>query len=79
MFGRRYCIYDFLEMKYTSIALLIAVIIASANIQKNFFVIANEQQQAEQLGKKNQIKQRFKHTHTHTHTHSHTLNQTEKE
>lgn len=51
MFGRRYCICDFLEMKYTSITLLIAVIIASANIQKNIVVVANEQQQAEQLGK----------------------------
>lgn len=47
-------------MKYTSIALIIAVIIASANIQKNIFVIANEQQQAEQLGKK---------TDTHRHKH----------
>lgn len=40
-------------MNYTSITLLIAVIIASANIQKNIVVVANEQQQAEQLGKKN--------------------------
>lgn len=39
-------------MKHTSITLFVAVIIASANIQKNIIVIANEQQQAEQLGKK---------------------------
>lgn len=63
MFGRRrYCVCNFLEMKYTSITLLIAVIIASANIHKNIFVIANEQQQAEQLGNKK--------TSTYTHTSS---------
>lgn len=44
-------------MKYTSITLFVAVIIASAFIQKNIFVDANEQQQAEQqLGKKNRRK-----------------------
>lgn len=40
-------------MKHTSITLFIAVIIASAHIQKNIFIDANEQQQAEQLGKAN--------------------------
>lgn len=56
MFGRRYCVCNFLEMKYKSITLLIAVIIASGNFQKNIFVVANEQQLAEQLGKKTKKK-----------------------
>lgn len=37
-------------MKHTPITVLIALIIASASIQ-NILVVANEQQQAEQLGK----------------------------
>lgn len=48
MFGRQ--IWNFYEMKQTPI-ILIVLIIASAQIQNNF-VVANEQQQAEQLGKK---------------------------
>lgn len=44
MFGRRYCACN-------KMTLLVAVIIASAFIPKNIFVDANEQQQAEQLGK----------------------------
>lgn len=51
MFGRRYCVCDFHEMKHTpTIVVFIVFIIASANIQRNF-VDANELQQAEQLGK----------------------------
>lgn len=52
MFGRRYFVWDFHEMIHTPI-ILIALLIASAHIQNNF-VVANEQQQAEQLGKKKQ-------------------------
>lgn len=49
MFGRRYWNCNFHEMKQTSI-ILIAILIASVQIQQ-FAVFANEQQQAEQLGK----------------------------
>lgn len=47
MFGRRYC--NFHEMNQMLI-ILIAIFIASVQIQQNS-VSANEQQQAEQLGK----------------------------
>lgn len=50
MLGRQISIWNFNEMKQTPI-ILIALVIASAHIQNNF-VVANEQQQAEQLGKK---------------------------
>lgn len=56
MFGRhRYFVCNSLEIKYKSITLLFAVTIASAKIQKNIFVSANEQQP--RLGEK---------THTYT-------------
>lgn len=50
MFGRRFCDWNFHEMNQTPIVILIALFIASAHIQ-NILVVANEQQQAEQLGK----------------------------
>lgn len=56
------------------------MIIASANIRKNIIVVANEQQQAEQLGKKKQQDTGtekidiYRHTHTHTHLCKHERN-----
>ncbi|XP_055318349.1 tyrosine-protein phosphatase 69D isoform X2 [Sitodiplosis mosellana] len=47
MFGRRYCDWNFYEMNQTPIVILIALFIASANIQ-NISVVANEEQQADQ-------------------------------
>lgn len=52
-------------MKHTTIALVIAFIIATANIPNNC-VVATEQQQAEQLGKNPFIHLMVKSRHTHT-------------